>query len=154
MESKRLAALPSSSSPPDAAADGFYSLGYRRPPGAYGSAAAAKTYYYYGERPVRALVCALVLDGFGGFRFRFVFNSGKSLLSPQENVSSTLASDIARRGGGGGPKANRTRKSPSREVSHGYGEVKSQWSLPAAATERDRFYGKIAHFKRGLLSEL
>ena len=82
MKGKNLAALPSSFSSPDAAADGFYSLGYRRPPGAYGSAAAAKTYYYYGERPVRALVCALVLDGFGGFRFRFVFNSGKSLLSP------------------------------------------------------------------------
>ena len=70
MESKRLAALPSSSASPDAATDGFYSLGYRRPPGAYGSTAAAKTYYYYGERPVRALVCALVLDGFGGFKFR------------------------------------------------------------------------------------
>ena len=58
MGSKKLPALPSSSD----AVDGFFSLGYRRPPG-YGSAAAAanaaaKTYYYYGEKPVREMVLA------------------------------------------------------------------------------------------------
>ena len=56
MEKKKSAAPFSSTE------DGFFSLGYRRPPGYGGSAAAnaaanaAKTYYYYGEKPVRELV--------------------------------------------------------------------------------------------------
>ena len=56
MEKKKSAPAPFSST------DGFFSLGYRRPPGYGGSAAAnaaanaAKTYYYYGEKPVRELV--------------------------------------------------------------------------------------------------
>ena len=53
MEKKKSAA-------PFSSTDGFFSLGYRRPPGygaaAAAAAAAAKTYYYYGEKPVRELV--------------------------------------------------------------------------------------------------